>query len=174
MINFIESITNPLKAAGETAQKLIGLRDTAKFGDALIELQDQIIAAQQGALEAQGRELAMSEEIHELKERVAEMEIWDAEKERYELKEVVPGQFVYAVREEVRGSEPPHMLCANCYNHDQKSILQTEIRNPGHHEVLFCQRCGGDLFSPSTGGRGTENPPKAVKGGAWAPARRGQ
>ena len=103
---------------------------------------------------------------------MAEMEEWDAEKQRYELKEIVSGQFAYTLKEEAHGGEPAHMLCAHCYNQNQKSVLQTEFRNPGHHEVVFCQCCDSELFSPETGGRDTPNVSK--RAGTWGRARRGQ
>ncbi len=174
MASLIDSITNPLKTAGETVQKLIGLRDTAKFGDAIVELQAQIMAAQQGALAAHQRETVMAEEIRDLEKEVARFEAWDTEKERYELKEIASGQFAYALKEKESGSEPPHMLCANCYGQNQKSILQTEVRDPGQHKVLLCQHCDSDLFSPETGGRGRGHPVAKSSGGSWVRGRKGR
>ncbi len=141
MSNLIDSITNPLKTAGDTAQKLIGLRDTAKFGDAIIELQAQIMSAQQGALAAQQREAAMTEEIRNLKSHVTELEAWDREKERYELAELPPGVFVYTVKEEARGGEPPHKLCANCFQQKRKSFLNSGEPTNGITR-LHCPSCG--------------------------------
>ncbi len=174
MASLIDSITNPLKTAGETAQKLVSLRDTAKFGDAVIELQTQIMTAQQGALAAHQRETVMAEEIRDLEKEVARFEAWDTEKERYELKEFVTGQLAYVVKEEARGSEPPHMLCANCYGQNQKSILQAEVRDPGQHKVTFCQNCGSELFSPDSGGRGGGHTVVKSREGSWNRARRGR
>jgi hypothetical protein len=33
----------------------------------------------------------------------------------YELKEVRPGVYAYSVKEAMRGPEPEHKICANCF-----------------------------------------------------------
>ncbi len=141
MTSWIDSITNPLKAAGEAAQKLIELRDTAKFGDALIELQAQIIAAQQGALAAQAREAAMTEEIRDLKARMAELEAWDAEKQRYKLHDFGGETFAYILKKEESNGEPMHRICAHCYQKGHRSILQFHFRNGYSRDVYDCPAC---------------------------------
>ena len=146
MTSWIDSITNPLKAAGETAQKLIELRDTAKFGDALIELQAQIIAAQQGALAAQAREAAMSEEIRDLKARMAELEAWDAEKQRYKLHDFGGETFAYILKEEESNGEPMHRICANCYQQGHRSILQFKYTTGYQQDKYNCPACGKDFL----------------------------
>ena len=107
----------------------------------IIELQAQIMAAQQGALAAHQREAAMAEEIRGLKTRMAEMETWDREKERYQLTELPPGVFVYTVKEEARGNEPPHKLCANCFQQKRKSFLNSDEPTSGITR-LHCPSCG--------------------------------
>lgn len=146
MTSWIDSITNPLKAAGETAQKLIELRDTAKFGDALIELQAQIIAAQQGALAAQAREAAMSDEIRSLKERMAELEAWDTEKQRYQLTDFGGGTFAYVLKPDMSSGEPSHRICAACYQEGRKSILQFKLQTGYHQDKYNCPACGKDFL----------------------------
>ena len=141
MASLIDSITNPLKTAGETAQKLISLRDTAKFGDAIIELQAQIMAAQHGALAAQQREAAMAEEIRGLKTRMAELETWDAEKQRYELTDFGSGTFAYLLKSDMSSGEPEHRLCTACYQKGHKSILQFRYRTATKQDKFACPVC---------------------------------
>ena len=155
MASLIDSITNPLKTAGETAQKLIGLRDTAKFGDAIIELQGQIMAAQQGALAAHQREASMAEEIRDLKTRMAELETWDTEKQRYELTDFGGETFAYALKPDMSAGEPSHRICADCYQKGQKSILQFQGKTVTYQDHYSCpafkkktpsQNCGNALM----------------------------
>ena len=141
MASLIDSVTNPLKTAGETAQKLISLRDTAKFGDAIIELQAQIMAAQHGALAAQEREAAMAEEIRGLKTRMAELEAWDTEKQRYELTDFGSGTFAYILKEGMESGEPPHRICAACYQKGHKSILQFQFKVATGQDKYTCPAC---------------------------------
>ena len=111
------------------------MNDAAVRNATVIELQQHILTAK----EAQS---ALLEEIRSLITQMARMETWEADKQRYTLKEIEPGQFAYALEEETAGGEPTHLLCANCYNQSQKPISHTETRMPGRHTVLFCQDCG--------------------------------
>lgn len=73
-VSWADAIMSPLKAAGDVAKGLVDIRDTVKFGEAVIKLQGQILSAQQGALSAQSREAELGDEIRDLKARVAEVE----------------------------------------------------------------------------------------------------
>jgi len=144
MAGWIDAIMSPLRAAGDVAKDLVDIRDTVKFRDAVIKLQAQILSAQQGALTAQAREAQMVEEIRRLKAHVAEIEAWAAQKERYELKELRSGVFVYALKPGMEGGEPPHQICQICYQRGKRSILHADEQ---HNEVyhLTCHGCGTQL-----------------------------
>jgi hypothetical protein len=146
MASWVESIMSPLKAAGDMAQGLIEIRDTVKFGDAIIKLQAQIMSAYQGAATAQAREAATIEEISSLKRRVAELETWDAEKKRYQLDSLPPGVFVYTLKPAMAESEPMHHICQTCYQRGKKSILQADEHHNGVHH-LSCNECGTQLLT---------------------------
>ena len=95
----------------------------------------------------------MLQQVRELEEQIAKLKALDAEKQRYELKELkredgvfAEGIFVYALKADAELPEPPHRLCANCYHNGQKSVLQKEDRNPGRAEVLICHRCGAENY----------------------------
>ncbi len=110
-----------LKAAKDIAESLIGLRDTAKFQAAVVELQSKILSAQSD-------QFALLERVRELEKKMAELEAWEAEKQRYALTDYGAGTFAYALKEEARKGEPPHRICAACYQNGHKSILQFDFR----------------------------------------------
>jgi hypothetical protein len=150
-----------LNAAMNIAKAMISLRDAAAFQSNMIEFQGKIIEAQDGVFAANEERAALIEQVRQLEEKVARLEAWETTKQRYQLTDVGGGQFTYALKVEASTTEPPHQLCANCFDKGDKSILQTETRMPGLHTVLFCQRCDGDLFSNETGGRHSDkHPPK--------------
>ena len=138
---WIDAITSPLKTAGELAQGLVNVRDQIKLGDTVIKLQAQILAAQQGASAAQARETEMAEEIRGLKARVAELETWETEKQRYQLERLPPGVFVLSLKPEIANGEPPHCICQTCYQRGQKRILSWDEPFAGTHHVR-CHECG--------------------------------
>ena len=68
------------------------------------------------ALAANADQAAMAEEIRALKNRLVQIEAWQAEKQRYKLVALEPGVFVYALQQEFSAGEPPHWICVRCYN----------------------------------------------------------
>jgi hypothetical protein len=115
---------NAAKAAIEIAKTMVGLRDSGKLLENSIDLNQKILSVQAALYEAQSEQATLVRTIRELEEEIANMKAWDAEKERYELKEVAARTFAYALKPDASGSEPSHLICATCYQQNQKSILQ--------------------------------------------------
>lgn len=159
----IQGAISNLQAANELANTSIGLRDIATLHAKTIALRKVILRAQSSALRAQSEQSTLLERIRQLEEKIAEAQAWNDEKQKYQLTEINPGQFAYTLKEQT-GTEPQHMLCANCYNHNEKSILQTEVRYAGRRTVFFCQNCGSDMFFGQTGSRNEKyRPPRIIK-----------
>jgi hypothetical protein len=154
--SWADAIMSPPKAAGDVAKGLVDIRDTVKFGEAVIRLQGQILSAQQGALAAQSRESELGDEIRVLKARVAEVEGWEAEKKRYALEELPPGVFVYSLKPAMANGEPAHKLCQTCYQRGKKSILHAGEPSSGQYN-LTCHECGVNLTI------GTYQPPPRTR-----------
>ena len=79
---------------------------------------------------------------------------WDSEKQRYELTDVGDGNFAYVLKAAMRGSEPPHYVCANCYRQGKASILN-HMHTRGMGDLLTCPACGTKFlvsrgYKPST------------------------
>jgi Zn finger protein HypA/HybF involved in hydrogenase expression len=123
---------NALKTAFDIAKGLKDLDDATRRNAAVIKLQEKILAAQSAQAE-------LIEEVSNLKRRVAELEAWEAEKQRYELNEIGPGVFAYRLMNAMARSEPSHCLCAACYQRARKSILQR--RDHGMEHLLNCPEC---------------------------------
>lgn len=165
MTNWVSAILDPLKSAGETAKGLVDLRDSVKFGNAIVELQAQIMTAQQGAFSAQARETALAEEIGDLKKRMAELEAWEAEKQRYELTDFGGGTFAYLLKPDVETTEPPHRICAACYQNGHKSILQFQYQAATDQDKYACAACKTEFLF------GVRGEPPVIRtnprGGSW-------
>jgi hypothetical protein len=119
-----------IKTAFDLAKGLKDIDDAANA--AVIELQEKILIA----LATQSE---LVETIGELKKRVVELEAWDADKKRYELKDIWHGSLAYVIKESMRGSESPHNICANCYERGHKRFLQPRVSGIGRE--LFCSEC---------------------------------
>jgi hypothetical protein len=118
-----------IKTAFDMTKALKDINDAAIRNAAVIELQEKILAARDA-------QTALLDRIAGLEKEVAGFEKWDTEKEEYELKEIFARTFAYAITESARGTRPPHLICANCYEGRKKSILQ---RADAAH--LICPDC---------------------------------
>ncbi len=152
-ITELSALMTSLKGAKDLAESMIGLRDTAAFQGKIIEFQNLVMDAQQRVFAAQEERSALIEEVGELKKQIMRLEDWAAEKQRYVMKGVGYGGsvIVYELKPGMENGEPPHSICANCYQGGEKSILQPETRFPGRTQVSVCHRCGSEIIT--AGGR---------------------
>jgi hypothetical protein len=141
MANWAEAILSPLRTASGLLQEAIDLRDTVKLGDVSVKLMAQILAAQQAAMQANSEHSALTEKISALEHRISELEAWDVQEERYELKQLHRGPFAHLLKEGQEAGEEPHALCTNCYQHKFKSHLQMSGDSNIHSRTWFCPSC---------------------------------
>lgn len=136
----ITAAAGGLRTAGQIVKSMIDLKIGAEVQAKVIELQAVIMAAQGDALAAQSDQFALLERIRNLEAEVAEAKAWEAEQQRYELKEFPTGALAYVLKPEAANGEPPHRICPNCYQERHKSILQTYAKVRGG-ESVECPRC---------------------------------
>ncbi len=142
----IAGLVTSLRAATDISKAMLGLRDAAMIQTKVIELQGIILSAQQSALSAQSDQFTALERIRELEKQLTDLEAWDTEKERYELKEVYPGAFARVLKPTAHAGEPPHWLCTACYKRGQKAILQDHGRSPEKIETIYqCPECKNSI-----------------------------
>lgn len=118
-----------LKTAMDMAKALKDINDATIRNSVVIDLQQKILSAQEG-------QIALLSRIDELEKEVAAFSRWEAEKKDYVLTEIFDKTFAYSIAESARGSQPYHLICANCFEGRRKSILQ---RADASH--LFCPEC---------------------------------
>ena len=138
-ISAIGVIANSLNAAVNIAKAMIDVRDATIFQGKVFELQRAIIDAQQSVFAANEERSALIEKIGCLEKELTNLKAWETEKQRYELQDVGHGSLAYVIKESVRGSAPPHQICANCYERGHKRYLQPRVS--GFGKELFCSEC---------------------------------
>jgi hypothetical protein len=143
---------------------MIGLRDAAAFQGKLIEFQSKIIDANNAAFSAQDERTTLLERIHELEKEVADFKAWEAEKQRYQLVALAPNVVAYAIKEAVRGTEPQHLICANCYNSGKKSFLNQTAQG-SRIDIFHCNSCDERLVI----NKGSDTPRSAAPGTRYDP-----
>lgn len=146
-ISAISGLLSSLKASTDLTKALLGIRDAQLVREKAVELTSEIMSAQASAMSAQAVQAELTERVRDLEQRIAELEDWGREKERYQLTQVANGVLAYELRAGMDNGEPPHMICANCYQRGRKSLLQTETRDPRRVRMLVCQACNAELIT---------------------------
>lgn len=141
-----------LRFAGQLVKTIISEHDASVVKEKARELTGVIIEAQSQTLDAQTQLSQANEEIRDLKDRLAKMEKWEQEKQRYELvqpAQSAPGIFVYQLKESERGTEPVHPVCTKCFHEGRAQILQqdTVITPNGFFTRLVCPGCETELVT---------------------------
>ena len=71
------------------------------------------------ALSAYEAQASQAARLRELEKEILELKDWKGEAERYRLGEIGPGLLAFSLKPGMERGEPPHHLCANCYNKKQ-------------------------------------------------------
>ncbi len=140
-IGSITATVTGLKTAGDIVKSLMESKALSEVSGAITELQSQLFSAQSNAISANAEQFAMIEEIRTLKEKVTKIKAWEREKDRYQLISPWQGAVVYALKDSMKGMEPPHWICANCYEDGEKRILTQQKKGSGFVKIL-CPKCG--------------------------------
>jgi hypothetical protein len=146
----VAGLMTSLRSVVEITMAMKDVNDANIIQTKVFELTREIMSAQACAMEAQTAQSELLRRVRDLEEEKAKLEAWNTEKQRYKLSDLSNGRLAFALKEGMENGEPPHHLCAACYNDNYKSILQQELRNPGMCRVLSCHRCGSDLYMSGT------------------------
>ena len=158
-LTLIQGTISGLKLAGDIAKGFMELKSMADVQGKVIELQSAILSAQSSALSANADQAAMVDEIRRLKEDIARVKAWEAQKQRYQLQPIWDrAAVVYALKESVSQGEPPHWICTKCYEDGLRMMLQPRVGKEGKG-VLACPSCKSELHNRN---RGTDEPSYAT------------
>ncbi len=103
-------------------------------------LYDAIITGQQRAFEDHLVKQALLEEKSQLEKELAKVKAWEIQKQRYQLVVPFSGCTVYALKKSMSNGEPPHYICANCYQDGKCSMIQ-HTKTKDRWIVLSCSAC---------------------------------
>jgi uncharacterized small protein (DUF1192 family) len=134
------------------AQTMIGLHDTQALQAKVIEFNSAIIDAQTKIFLVNEERSALLERIGALEKEIADLEAWEATKDRYELKKTKGGGLAWFLKGDAQGSELPHQICTKCYEERKRSILQPKGRSgPEAHlgiaATLYCPACKSEILA---------------------------
>jgi hypothetical protein len=138
----IASAVTGLKTAADIAKSIFELKVGTEVQGKVIELQSVILGAQSSAIAGQSEQYALLEKIRELTAKLAALEAWETEQERYQLTDFGGGTLVYVLKPDRANGEPSHRLCPACFQNGNKSILQNRGGiYGGGREIWDCPAC---------------------------------
>lgn len=144
MIDWIAGAYGGIKAATDITQSMLTLKTDAAVTTKVVELNGVLLGLQTQLNTAHAEHSALTSRIGELEAEIAQFKSWENEKQRYALHQTKAGGLVYRIKPAMQGSEPPHDLCAQCYQEGIKSILQP-APDADWHQMLVCHRCNSPV-----------------------------
>jgi hypothetical protein len=148
-ISAIAGLMTSMRSVVEITKAMKDVNDANVIQTKVFELTREIMAAQACAMEAQMAQSALLERVRDLEEEKAKLEAWNAEKGRYELREVSTGVYAYTMKPGMEQGQPFHMLCANCYDNGKRGGLQATERMQSRRRLHVCPQCKTDYAMES-------------------------
>ncbi|MFA7173502.1 MAG: hypothetical protein WC340_08825 [Kiritimatiellia bacterium] len=112
-----------IKAITDFTKLVIASKADAMVKEKAVELTDSIIFLQSLILDTQSQNHELLNANREIREKLMNLLDWKDTAVRYELAELCPGVFVYAIKKAYQDTEPFHHICPNCYENKKRSIL---------------------------------------------------
>jgi hypothetical protein len=135
------TVLGAFKSIKDTAESIVSLRDQTVIAGKVGEINAKLLDAQSSIFAVNEERTALVERVRELEKHITDLEAWEAEKQRYELRQVTTGYFCYQLKPEMSTGEPLHRLCADCYAAGKKKFLQQQISGPSL-DRFACGGCG--------------------------------
>lgn len=141
----LQSAISSLQTAGQIAKAMSELTASIELKAKVIDLQSTILAAQNSALAAHSDQFAMIERIRNLEKEIANVKAWAEEKKRYKMMPPWGNSIlvVYGLKESSKGTDPPHWICAKCYDDGRRTILNP--KKGSNNMLLHCPTCRTDM-----------------------------
>jgi hypothetical protein len=124
---------NAFKTAFDMAKALKDIHNATERDRVVLDLQREILSAQEHQFELIRR-------VHELEEKVARSDGWNAEKQRYQLTDYGGNTYAYELKATEAKGDPIHRACPTCFQKGQVSILQFSHRE-SNQDWYDCPEC---------------------------------
>lgn len=136
------------KAALDIAKGIFALKTEVERNQAVIDIQRNVIEAQNALSTAEREYSASLKRIDALEQEIVRLKDWSGELERYEPRDVYRGAVAYVMKHGMENGEEPHYLCANCFINKRKSFLQLK-GTIGPDAKYGCDACNGSIMISS-------------------------
>lgn len=140
MIDWIAGALASTKTAADIAKSLMTLREEDVIRSRVFELNASLMELQQQMMTAQREQMALIDQVAELKEALRVTNAKSQVLDQYKLLSAGPGQVVYTLKDEFKEGQPPHFCCTNCYDDGKRSILKGAPSREGRM-FFYCPGC---------------------------------
>ena len=127
--------------AHQLIKALLGLKIDSEVLAHVAKLQSELATAQLGYLDAIEKNTALVTSKNDLEKEITQLKAWANEKQRYKLTQIQTGVYACVLKESEANGEPPHWICADCYNKGKKFIL-SKNRESYQDKMYRCTECG--------------------------------
>ncbi|MGL4286013.1 MAG: hypothetical protein ACRCVA_06710 [Phreatobacter sp.] len=141
-ISMLASAIEFLNTAFDMAAALTAADEPLARQDQVRGLQFMMLQAHSRVLLAQYEQLDLVKAIDKLEADAAHAVGWRQEASRYVLRDFGGGTYAYDLKPGEERGEPPHLLCARCFQADRKSILQFVLPGRDGRRIFECHACG--------------------------------
>lgn len=145
----VPSLLASAKAAYDIAKGINALKNEVDRNQAVSKILEVLIAVQSDALSMQEKHSLLTAKIQQLEKECDRLKDWQAEKDRYELREIAPGLFARIEKGLVGNLQSAHKFCATCFEQNSKAPLQQEKIRVGRRLSLTCHRCKSTVIFDS-------------------------
>ena len=153
----VTAILGTFKSIKDVADSLVSLRDEHLIMGKVAEINSKLIDAQHGIFAVNEERSELAQTVSNLEKEITDLKAWnEVEKQRYQLVALATNVMAYQSKPAERGTEPPHLLCANCFTDGKKSYLNQNTHGTTV-DRFKCNRCGNEL-NASNG----ENQPRRI------------
>lgn len=143
MLEWITAGAAALKSAGGVIKELRTLKTDAAVAEKAIELNGLILDIQEQFIAAQAERAALAKEVERLQAELEAKNNWESEKAKYQTHIFESSALAYSLISE--GDAPQHFICPNCYEEEQRRILQPCSMTAGNG--LKCPRCSTQILT---------------------------
>jgi DNA-directed RNA polymerase subunit RPC12/RpoP len=110
------------------------------------------MSVQAALADAQKEQMTLIQTIGNLEKQIADLETWETDKQEYEMKSLPSGSIVYSLKPEAQSAKPAHYICATCYDHHKRSILQRKAgsiaqTHLGIPPMYVCSNCKSEIIA---------------------------
>jgi len=120
----ITALFQLLPSLTKMATDLAAATDATKRQAQLLEFQQALIGLSSKIATVQQENATLRNQKDDAEAELKRMKDWEHQKSRYKLVAPFPGCMVYALQKAVSGGEPPHYICAACFENGKRSVLQ--------------------------------------------------